>query len=475
MHELSLFVLALALGGAVAEAQETTRPASPLDPAWTWTAPAPIEWTALVPGERWLRLAVATADGKVQVISARTGEPRPVSVMQARAGLLPALLEPPISGSSPQATYCFDRYCVYRIPSDTWPRVDWRYGEAPAPGEQFAGDPEVLNAWLAARMIGYTPGAARYGVIAVNSDGRIVLLSAGHGDVEWQGNLGRLAAVRLHTLSYQRGTDAVVLFRNAGRTQAAFLDLLWQEPKPLVRELDEPWPPFSALIESGLLTVSGAEAVVWPAQGAPRRFAVSEGAAPTSPVRVALALEAVGTAPSRRFTGHRALLVGEGARLSAFRVDTGERVWSRAAVLPDGLDIATIQAWYPKVVVTGARAAVACDLMTGVQRCASKREAPFELLRAEYVDGVLCVVYRHPAREGLLELECVGASERATTQPIGPSKPLVYAIQMRDAFREVLPLGNCIALVGRDGIYAYRPGWLKGRQGAPWVAVRPDE
>jgi hypothetical protein len=463
MYELSLSVVALAVSAAAAGAQETTRPASPLDPAWTWTAPASIEWTVALPGAHGSRLAVGTADGKLHVISARTGKPRPGSPIQARVGVRPATMEWAVRRNPPQAVFCFDRYAVCEIDYDHGVRTRWLYGEAPAPGEQFAGDPEVLNGWLAARTTKYWARATRDGVIAVNSDGRVVLLSAERGAVVWQADLGRLAAVRLHTLD----GNAAVLFRAAGRTQAAFLDLARQEPKPVIHELDEPWPLFSALVESGLLVVGGAEAVVWPAQGAPRRFAVSDAAPGAGVVRVALAPGRV-TQP----LPSRTLLVAEGARLSAFRVDTGERVWSRAAALPDGADISAI---WPGGLVTGPRAAAVFDVTSGAPRFVSARPAPFELLQAFGAGDVMCVVYRDAAHEASLELDCAGQLDWATTEPIIPPRSGVYAIQAPEGLREALLLGNCFVLVSRDAIHAYRPALFRKRSGAPWMTVQNDE
>jgi hypothetical protein len=108
-------------------------------------------------------------------------------------------------------------------------------------------------------------------------------------------------------------------------------------------------------------------------------------------------------------------------------------------------------------VVTGPRAAASFDVMNGAPRFVSSRPAPFELLQAFEAGDVMCAVYRDPAHEASLELDCAGQLDRITTGPRAPSRSATYAIRVPDAFREALRIDGCFLLVSRNAVRAYRP------------------
>jgi len=213
--------------------------ADPLPPAWTWTAPADIEWVEPVPTHALL--LVATAAGQVYVLDARSRADRRAPPLAARPGVVYA-------GAAPEhgLACCHDRLSVYAIELESparlrWQVDAWQVGEADAPQAQ-RGDPEDLRRLLAAQA---TPD----GVLIVRDDGRVGSLELRSGTLLWQHRLGNLTDVQIRVA----GRHAALLWRRGPEIGAELVDLTDGEWETFGLPEETPWPVWSGLVTRGLV------------------------------------------------------------------------------------------------------------------------------------------------------------------------------------------------------------------------------
>jgi hypothetical protein len=234
-----------------------TAPAAPLAspptlaPTWTWSAGNTIEWVRAVGPACTPALLAATSTGQLFLLDAATGRPRTSGAFFAGRGVqaagpndAPDFAEP----DQDQLAYVFDRQTVAALRTTEPAGVAWRHGRSLPDAETFPGDPEVLTGWIAA-----VPTAR--GLVALNSDGRVVLLDRAAGRELWTARLGGIRAGRLHAC----GSMAVAVWMEGGAARAAWITLSDEPPTVSMRELGE-WPIWSRLVTGT------------PAAGGDRRF-----------------------------------------------------------------------------------------------------------------------------------------------------------------------------------------------------------
>ena len=171
-----------------------------LEPDWTWQTEPGIEWAELVgPGQTPAVLG-ATVDGRLHLVDLATGKPRFGIPIVAGRGVRPAGQAVDRPPAASEEIYCFDRHAAYAVCVTEPSGLAWRYGQPPTEDSEFPGDPETLCGWSLA-------GTTVAGLLLVNTDGRVVLLSYATGRPRWEINLGPLPVARLHVW----GTTAAVL------------------------------------------------------------------------------------------------------------------------------------------------------------------------------------------------------------------------------------------------------------------------
>jgi hypothetical protein len=210
-------------------------------PDWTASLPAGIEWTAVVGHGDTAAVLLGTSAGGLHLIDLQTGHSRLTAPICANRGVR-AAVGPERDG----VAYCFDRHAAYAIQLIDPVGLKWRYGWTVGADEELRDDPESMSGWMYAAV-------TSAGLLLVNSDGRVVLLSYGEGKIRWELELGPVPVARLHV----RDNRAVVLWKARGVVRAAFLSLDQELPRPSYRDLGSTWPVWSDLVSAGLLTVAG--------------------------------------------------------------------------------------------------------------------------------------------------------------------------------------------------------------------------
>lgn len=336
-------------------------PDPPRGPAWTWEAPAGIEWAALVGRGAAESILVATRDAHLQLLDPVTGKPRLTEPLAVRRGirLAPSSAAADSCADEPGAgpadvAYCYDRHAACAIRLSDPPGLKWQYGRWPAAGEEFPGDPDTLTGWTLAQV-------ADAGLILVNSDGRVVLLSHTDGSVRWQIELDRLRVARLHV----RGNMAAVLWRAKAGVRAAFLRLGDERPNPLQRELGELWPVWSKLLSGGLLTVSSTEAVLYPKTGALHKVNIPGLGANTVAVDVFEPGRPDATDEHAPFGRGTLLLVAEARGAAAYDLSTGTRLWPSRKDAESSPDVCVLRVCGDFVVYAGQWGPSVREVTTG--------------------------------------------------------------------------------------------------------------
>jgi hypothetical protein len=232
------YILALLMTCGAAAAQ----------PDWTVSLPAGIEWSAIVGQGDTAAVLLATPAGELHLIDPQTGKSRLAAPISGGRGVRLA------AGSDlDNVAYCFDRDAAYAIQLAAPAGLRWQHGRPVGADEGLRDDPENISGWTHAAV-------TSAGLLLVNSDGHVVLLSHTDGHLQGELELGRMPVARLHV----RDNRAVVLWRTEGAVRAAFLSLDQETPKALYRDLGSTWPVWSDLLPEGLLTVASRELTLTP-------------------------------------------------------------------------------------------------------------------------------------------------------------------------------------------------------------------
>lgn len=426
--ELVLLAL-LAVGGASA----IEPVAGPLEPAWTWHMQPGIEWVAAVGADDVAALLVAGRDARLQLLDAVSGEVCWAEPLVTGRGARLAADER--RNAFHEAVYCFDRAAIYDLNPRSSRPLRWQFGDRTGGPDPFDGDPEVLKHWRAV-------AATDRGPLALDSDGRLVLLVADTGAACWRHELGRPGVVRLHA----REHTAVVLWRAHGHVRAALVNLASELPTAFVRDLGDLWPLWSDLTEHELITVAPACVVVWPLDGsAPRRFAtgIDRPRARTIALRREPPL----------------LVFGDGPRLLAYDLSTGQRCWPKADERDAGTDVQAVSIVAGRVLVTYAAGALVRDAGSGrVLASCPLLQQPAELIAAGVTAGRLCTLDRDPrAKDALLRLSVapLAAERPAETAPV-PALPRQFRLPAASDVRQVIWVAGCVVVVEPNRLRAYR-------------------
>lgn len=355
---------------AAAATAQSPRPLTLDEPAWFVGVRAGVEWVRPVGRNPTETLLVATRAGKLLLVDAATGVERSIDQLDLRPGFRAAtsMIGHPVSA---QAVYLFDRHSVWAVRLSGSPGLIWQRGDAPAEAG-FDNDPEVLTGWAEARV-------TAAGLLLLNRDGRLTLLSFDDGHERWRADLGRLPNAVIHTGE----NTAVVLWRAGGVTRAAFVAGTATCPAPRVRTLDDTWPIWSTPYADGLLTLTPREAVWWPPEGAERHMPLPVSQANTARA----ALWCPGDAPA----AGALLLLADGPRVAALRVADGRPAWSYET--DAGEDFATLNTCAGRAVVTGVRGFAVLEAATGRPLLEQRRPAPLRLLATHATETGVCAIY----------------------------------------------------------------------------------
>lgn len=225
-------------GLAVLGQQGASKPAR-VEPTWVVEAPGVIRWIDLSPvgdppivyfGTEDAAYRVAWAGGQSQQARVVRGR----DLRRAQHGG---------EGSDAPRVVVFDRYSIHGLRDESAPPA-WSFRDDPGDIEAHRGDPETLPRWLDA-------GVCDERVIAVNSDGRVVLLDVCSGELRGRLDLGPLPVAKLQV----SGECGVIVARARGQTFAAFVRT-GDTPDDVRRvEVGGPWPVWSSLAGETLVTV----------------------------------------------------------------------------------------------------------------------------------------------------------------------------------------------------------------------------
>ncbi len=237
----ALLVASLAAQLARSDGGPESRPTA-VAPEWSVTASHAIEWVRVVPEGAPTTVCYATVEG-VFAVDFASGEPaRPGPLVRAR-DIRPAQCES--EGAHARALVVFDREGIHGLRPDRRDRLAWSFSETTDSAAAREGDPELLARWV-------DVAASEDRVIALNVDGRIVILDRASGAVRWRDDLRPLPVARLHVSAGR----AAVLARQQGRVWAAILDLR-DDRAPIDRiELETEWPIWSSFADDTLVVVS---------------------------------------------------------------------------------------------------------------------------------------------------------------------------------------------------------------------------
>lgn len=390
-----------------------------LEPTWTCRIEAGIEWAEAVGRGDASAVLVATPAGQLHLIDLRTGKPRLAEPLRASRGVRP------VEGQkTADAAYCFDRHAACAIRLAEPAGLKWRYGETRGGDEEFQGDPETLTGWSLAAV-------TKAGLLLVNVDGRVVLLSADDGQVRWELRLGLLPVSRLHVWK----TTAAVLWKIGGVMKAAFLNLGEQRPTPVQRDLGDTWPVWSTLVREGLLTVSPREAAVWTVAGPARRIPLS------------ISEFATGAVVAWTAAARTRLLVGDGPYVVAFDLVTGEKLWRRDIGSGHGHKVLSLGLQDDRVIITSDGFVFVYDAFLGeaVTACPLRDTT----IISSWISGpeALDVVYRQQE----------GSSRALRLARVTSVDALWRTSELRSTgeIRQVLWTGRQMVLVEPDGLRAY--------------------
>jgi hypothetical protein len=292
---------------AATHAQNANR--GPLEPAWTWNAPATIEWCEPV-GVPPIAVLIHTQDGRLEQLHLITGKPcfrkAPGSVKGQR-----------FAGSSAETAYVYDNEIVRAIgvtraaPTEKPDAPElWSIDGASGAEKPRDDDPEFKRRLLAARV-------TLAGILVARSDGRIAELNRANGGLRWSTALPPVAEMRLFT------TDglAIVLHKGKSGIDASLFDLTAAAPTPHTIDFSESWPMWCEPGADGLIAA-------WPSK---ITRLTSDGKIEPARPRFQPPIRADGIALLPKLQEHsRPLLtlLEQSGELSAHDMLTSERVWS---------------------------------------------------------------------------------------------------------------------------------------------------
>lgn len=452
----------VALGGLLCGLASSMAYAQSLEPVlkpdWTATFKPGVEWAAVQGLADDAVVLVATRDARLHILTIADGHAAVAEPLAVGAGVR---LAPGETGDSAAASsrvpsgtkhedgpraglcYCFDRHAAYALRTSAPVGLVWERGRPAAATEAYPDDPESLTGWVAGQA---TPA----GLLLLNRDGRLVLLSRRDGHVRWERDLGASPTAAL----LGRDSEAVVLQRCRGETSASFIRFDGPEPKVTACRLKADWPTWRALVPEGLLVATPAEVVLWWGSGSPRKLEAGVSELRASLLDVWIPCESRdgavrGPPPSL------VLLVGHGASATAVDVSSGVKRWQLDdRKLPPGVETLTVSGDH---VLCSYRSGVAvCDAATGAMRGEVLLREPYELVAAGLVGQRLVALFRDgPRASGMLrlarrELAVSGHDESEKELPATTFYPVPAA-----TVRRVLWSGKRMVLVEPDALRAY--------------------
>ncbi len=279
--------------------------------AWSRTFSAGIDWVAEVGEGTSAALLVCDGARKLWLIDPATGTVRSGQAADA-AGVF-RLADHPRSDARARYVCCFGPFAIGVLSLDHPAEFRWQRGDE-SPPAHIEGDPETIPRWTHAAL-------TDAGVIAVNDQGRVVLLDLHTGRPKWTRDLARRAASELvatasHAAVVQtRGDHGAVTMMNLATHRSG---------APL--ELPGAAPVWSGLWGKTFACVSDDTLHVLTDGGDWRRVKLGEAAYRT---RIA-AWQGTGTttAPADPLRGSLLLIAGR-TRLRAYGLPKGELRWVR--------------------------------------------------------------------------------------------------------------------------------------------------
>jgi hypothetical protein len=330
-----------------------------------------------------------------------------------------------LTESAPRdAAFCFDRYAVHAVGVERGD-LRWRWGVAAADPGAFQDDPEVLDGWVAA-------AATRAGLVVVNRDGRVCLLSLTDGRLIWEVTLERLPLVHL------RATDsyAAVVWRSGGQVKLAMLPLKVKRPTVTPRDLGDEWPVWCTALESGFLAVRSQEAIHLPLDREPGVTKLDGIRAKAGSVDVA--------------KGIARLLVGSGRAVRAYDPLVGADCWVADEVAGPRTEIQTLDVCADHFIATDGAGVSVGELRSG--RVVGRFERTgADIVGSSVSRGWLFVVYRERADRRRLMLARVRLAAKAGRRELAR-----FVLGSSQEVREVLWTDEGLTLVAPRAISVYR-------------------
>lgn len=337
--------------------------------------------------------------------------------------------------------YLFDRTTVSALPISGAATFAWQYSSHGDP-VSWAGDPEFLTGWSA---VADTP----HGVLAVSSDGQVVLLAHDDGRICRRDAIGPLPLVRLHTFA----DHAAIMWKVRGQVRAVVYSLHATDLPRASLDLSDTWPLWSTFVGTDLVLITPPDVTVWKTSGNMRRFTL--GPAPIfrtaldvfAPARQAATAPAVGSL----------LLMGGSAGVRALDLADGHTAWSWQPDEPAAIKSLRVQGGY--AIAQADHAVHVLAAATGALVAILNAPTASGFPGTHIVGDALWAVVREPAEAAgderlVLRTVPVGISQtqpaRAPAHATGPL-PLGPA----DA-REILwPTGQ-VVVVAPNALRAYR-------------------
>jgi hypothetical protein len=228
--------------GTTSQPSEDSKAPPTLDPLWTRTIEAGVEWCAPVGGEPATALLVCTKAARLDMIDLASGRSRLSEPLKVQPGTQ-------FAGAAGNVAYAYGPTKIYSFlvakceqPSDKKPGVVWQVTVAPR--AETEGDPEFLTRIIAAKP---TPA----GVLIVRNDGRVAELRRDDGSPRWRHELPEVRTCKLHV----RGHAAALLWKHGAAVNVCFIDLDGEAPRPRIVTVEDTLPIWTELIDAGLVAV----------------------------------------------------------------------------------------------------------------------------------------------------------------------------------------------------------------------------
>ena len=382
-----------------------------LEPLWSYSSMARLEWVAVADDSAIL----ATIGGEVRVFDPNAGPDWGVPVLSAAPGVR-------FAGSADGHLFLFDRWTVYALvpcAPETWA---WQFAMDAMPAGR-PDDPEQLPGWN--EVVAIAGGA-----LVATGDGRLLWLASDDGRPRWELKLGRWSAARL----LAQPEHAAVVWSESGGLSAALLPVTTRVPEPTRVTLAGEAPLWLGLTADGLLFVTPERLTTWSWDGQ------RHDATPAIRPRRAAALTILEA-------GEPWLLLAVGTRPQALDARTGALMWGTLGTGSPRLTIETLSCVRDELVAVNALGPVVYEAATG-RTSAGCRRATGRLVGWHLTDTQLHALYLSPGFT-----DPVG---ELVSAPRGGGRTAAWTLVPTGSVRQVAWTGELMLVLENHALRAYR-------------------